>query len=129
MLSTAPFTSNGEAPFTNNVDLILLIRYNMTMKDTFEKHYPTEHVGHWKHLKTGMDQYVVLEDREVKLINMCIRIVESGGDSLDWYRQLYSSLLDRTGLALDPIAGEFELKDLIGYDWNWNNKGKYNEEK
>ena len=100
----------------------------MTMKETFEKHYKDDHVGLWKHKQTGMDQYVLLEDKEVRLINMCIRIVESGGDSLDFYRQLYGSLYERTGLNLDPIAGEFELKDLIGHDWNFT-KGKYNEEK
>jgi hypothetical protein len=92
----------------------------MTMKETFEKNYPSENVAMWKHIESGMDQYVILEDKEVRLINICARIAKLKQDSSDFYHRLYNSLEQRTGLRLDPLQKEFELKELIGYGFDHN---------
>ena len=99
----------------------------MTMKETFNNHFPKENVGVWKHIDTGMDQYVVMEDKEVSMVNICARISKLKQDSSDFYHRLYASLEERTGLRLDPLQKEFELKELIGYGFD-HNKDNYEKE-
>ena len=96
--------------------MILLIVFHlmkkvMDMQSTFEEHYPQEHIGVWRFKEGEMNQYIVLEDKEVRLIIMCDRIVKAGGNSTDWFEQLHASLTERTGLDLRK---DFEHINLIG---------------
>ena len=100
-------TSNGNY----SIIVFRLMEKDMDLQDTFKEHYPEEHVGVWKHNDSPMNQYIVLDDKEVRLIIMCDRIVKAGSDSAAWYKQLHTSLTERTGLDLRK---DFDLINLIG---------------